>query len=431
MSHLHRLKNPAQVVLILSIAMGFSQSALAEAPNQKRYTISAITSHSSISVPSGTLQMWANSINNLGQIVGGEIRQNSNGENYVAAYQMHNSQITYLDFGSVNSDARDINDAGQIIGGTWGVGSGSSDRKSVLFNNGTTTVLSGTNLSSRPLGEIYATDINNRGDIVATQYYSYVYWDGSTGETYQARGAFPLLFKNGVATALPNPFHQSPYAYAVGINDNGDFLGAGLESDYTNAQLGYMIVDGSMSTISPNGYSSYSVMPQDINNQGQVVGQADFWSTGGMANSAFFYDKGLATNLRTFDGIIDDSDRDASAALAINDKGQIVGYSNSPAHDGSKAAFLYEDGTMINLNDYLKPELDWQLTRATDINELGQIIGVGFKNGVLTSYLLTPTELTQVPLPASAWLFVSGLAAIIAARRKQKNLNNSSPTAIC
>jgi probable HAF family extracellular repeat protein len=130
----------------------------------------------------------------------------------------------------------------------------------------------------------------------------------------------------------------------------------------------------------------------------------------------------VSTNLRTFDGIINDSDWDASAALAINDQGQIVGYSNSPAHDGTKAAFLYEDGEMINLNDYLKPELDWQLTSATDINELGQIIGVGLKNGVLTSYLLTPTELTQVPLPASAWLFASGLAAFIAARRKQKNL---------
>lgn len=368
--------------------------------------------------------MWANGINNLGQIVGGEIRQNASGENYVAAYQMHNNQITYLDFGNVNSDARDINDAWQIIGGAWGTGSSASNRTSVLYNNGTATVLTANNLSNRPLGEIYATDINNRGDIVATQYYSYNYWDISTGETTQARGAFPLLFKNGVATGLPNPFNHSPYAYAVGINENGDFLGAGLESNNTNAQLGYMIVNGSLRAVSPNGYSSYSVEPQDINNQGQVVGKADFWSTGGMANSAFVYSNGVATNLRTFDGIINDSDWDASAALAINDQGQIVGYSNSPAQDGTKAAFLYEDGEMINLNDYLKPELDWQLTSATDINELGQIIGVGLKNGVLTSYLLTPTELTQVPLPASAWLFGSGFAAFLAVMRKRKRLNS-------
>lgn len=424
MSYFHLIRYPAQAMLFSTFVIATSQYASAESLNQNRFIISAITSNNSASNTAGTLQMWANGINNLGQIVGGEIRQNANGENYVAAYRMHNNQITYLDFGNVNSDARDINDAGQIIGGAWGTGSSASNRTSVLYNNGTATVLTANNLSNRPLGEIYATDINNRGDIVATQYYSYNYWDISTGETTQARGAFPLLFKNGVATGLPNPFNHSPYVYAVGINENGDFLGAGLESNNTNAQLGYMIVNGSLRAISPNGYSSYSVEPQDINNQGQVVGKADFWSTGGMANSAFVYSNGVATNLRTFDGIINDSDWDASAALAINDQGQIVGYSNSPAQDGTKAAFLYEDGEMINLNDYLKPELDWQLTSATDINELGQIIGVGLKNGVLTSYLLTPTELTQVPLPASAWLFGSGFAAFLAVMRKRKRLNS-------
>ncbi len=427
MSHVLRLKNPAQALLILSFAIGSTQSALADTTNQNRYTISAISSSSSSNVSSGTLQMWANSINNLGQIVGGEVRQNANGEKYVAAYQMHNNQITYLDFGNVNSDATDINDIGQIIGDAWGSTSTPSNPKSVVYQNNTISVLDTSNLFTDRRGRLKATDINNQGEISATQDFG----DSTTGYL----GSAPVIFKNGIAQSIyknadgsttPDPFYGTRRAEATALNDNADIVGFGDADGIYFLANAYLLADGKIDIFAlqeHRGFHDFS-SASDINNHRQVVGTSFDIYDNQYSDFAYIYQDGVITNLGSFDGAVDITDWETSAALAINDKGQVVGYAYSPSHDGTNAAFLYENGEMINLNDYLKPELDWQLTSATDINELGQIIGVGLKNGVLTSYLLTPTELTQVPLPASAWLFVSGLAAFIAARRKQKNLRN-------
>jgi probable HAF family extracellular repeat protein len=70
---------------------------------------------------------------------------------------------------------------------------------------------------------------------------------------------------------------------------------------------------------------------------------------------------------------------DYSYAYALNDTGQIVGFSYvSPS---SIHAFLYKDGQMRDLNALIPQDSGWTLEFAWAINTAGQIVGEGAING--------------------------------------------------
>jgi probable HAF family extracellular repeat protein len=101
-------------------------------------------------------------------------------------------------------------------------------------------------------------------------------------------------------------------------------------------------------------------------------------------------------------------------AEAINNAEQVVGYSQGGSM-GSRG-FLWENGTIYDLNDLLLDGEGWKLGTAYDINELGQIVGVGTNpSGEQCGYLLTP-----VPEPATlSLLAVGGLMALVRRRRRK------------
>src|SRR5713226_6020991 len=80
----------------------------------------------------------------------------------------------------------------------------------------------------------------------------------------------------------------------------------------------------------------------------------------------------------------------ASAALGLNNRGQIVGTGEV---QGQVHAFLLEDGQSVDLNDRLLPKSGWELQQATFINDEGQIVGAGLHEGKFALYFLTPEEL--------------------------------------
>ncbi|MCA9449227.1 MAG: hypothetical protein KC931_19060, partial [Candidatus Omnitrophica bacterium] len=56
-------------------------------------------------------------------------------------------------------------------------------------------------------------------------------------------------------------------------------------------------------------------------------------------------------------------------------------------------AFLYEKGSFYDLNAALSWNSEWdRLLYATDINDRGQIIGVGLFGGKEQGFLMTPAE---------------------------------------
>ncbi len=142
------------------------------------------------------------------------------------------------------------------------------------------------------------------------------------------------------------------------------------------------------------GYNSWG---RDINNAGQIVGEADTArsDTAVASTHAFLWQDGQMTDLGTLGG-------DFSAASGINDDGVIVGWASDA--DGKRRAFVYRDGQMYNLNDLvctrtaegltIVPNI--VLTEARDINVNGWIVGWGTVRGSDTQenrgFLLIPID---------------------------------------
>lgn len=103
-----------------------------------------------------------------------------------------------------------------------------------------------------------------------------------------------------------------------------------------------------------------------INNLGQIVGQSEVPGTPPQPH-AFLYSGGVMTDLGTLGG----GEIPNSSALAINNEGQIVGYSTvSNGEPGTVHAFLYQNGIMSDLG-----ALGTNSSKAYAINDLGQIVG--------------------------------------------------------
>ena len=127
-----------------------------------------------------------------------------------------------------------------------------------------------------------------------------------------------------------------------------------------------------------------------LNERGDVVGFSNVSKADG-ANfnaRAFLWTRGRGIqDLGTLPG---DS---LSQALGINEQRQIVGISCT-AGFASCRAFLWERGVMMDLNDFVPDDYADHLYTANDINNLGQITGYTVKAGTEDSlaFLALPLE---------------------------------------
>jgi len=89
----------------------------------------------------------------------------------------------------------------------------------------------------------------------------------------------------------------------------------------------------------------------------------------------------------------------SSEALAINNLGQVVGWSELATKD--RHAFLFDQGRMIDLNNLIDPSSGWVLRNATAINDRGQIAGSGLHKEKFPAFLLNPIA-ESAPVRAAA-----------------------------
>lgn len=75
-----------------------------------------------------------------------------------------------------------------------------------------------------------------------------------------------------------------------------------------------------------------------------------------------------------------------SVAGGLNASGQVAGGSGVLF----SCAFLYSKGKMVDLTARLPAGSGWKLTKATGINDSGQICGSGTINDHIHAFLLTP-----------------------------------------
>ncbi|MHC4787350.1 MAG: DUF3466 family protein, partial [Planctomycetota bacterium] len=86
-----------------------------------------------------------------------------------------------------------------------------------------------------------------------------------------------------------------------------------------------------------------------------------------------------------------------SIARAVNNRGQIVGEAMCIASGAPKAAFLWRDGVMYNLNDLIPGGSGLDLRSALDINDAGQIVGYGITpDENIHGFLLEPNLIGDI-----------------------------------
>jgi probable HAF family extracellular repeat protein len=276
------------------------------------------------------------------------------------------------------------------------------------------------NLGTLGGNESLAVGMNNRGQIIgiATNEvpdpFPFPFGLGFQGTQQRAflweKGAMQDLGTLGGPDAAPG----------AAMNERGQVTGASYTSFTPNPASGLPTIDpflwenGKMIDLgSLGGTSGFGLA---VNNRGQVAGQSNL--AGDIASHAFLWDGGVLRDLGTLGGtfstpawLSDAGDavggattpddqlfhaslwRDGritdlgtlkgdcfSEALAINSKSQIVG--QSFACDGSTSeAFLWEDDSMVDLNTLIPRNATLQLLLAQNINDLGEIAGVGVPPG--------------------------------------------------
>jgi probable HAF family extracellular repeat protein len=291
--------------------------------------------------------------------------------------------------GGYESLAAGVNSRGQVVGladngvpDDYSIVGLPTQSRAFLWQKGTMQ-----DLGTLPGGtDAVALFVNERGQIVGQSY---------TGDSVPAPvsgtcGDFPLtphgfLWNNGKMVDLGTLGGRCTSTYA--LNNRGQVVGQStLPGDQTSHP--YIWDRNGMRDLGAlggtYGYASW------LNDAGAVVGLAT--PQGDQALIAFLWKHGAISNLGVLPG------NRCSGANAINSQVQIVGASGfyaadffADCNDPVEHAVLWENGTILDLNNFVPPGYDLTLNEATSINDRGEISGFGtLADGSQHAFLLIP-----------------------------------------
>ena len=159
-----------------------------------------------------------------------------------------------------------------------------------------------------------------------------------------------------------------PYGVAGGISENGRIVGvlnASATGDDDDALAVIFSPDGPVDLGLPLSYAQY------VNNRGDILGT----SVGGP-----YYGEGVLWR----DGQIMQL---PITPTGMNEAGDVVGFENQ---GWPRRAKLYSGGTLMDLSERVPSNSGWELWQALDINDRGEIAGLGLWRGELAGFVLTP-----------------------------------------
>jgi probable HAF family extracellular repeat protein len=255
--------------------------------------------------------------------------------------------------GGPDSKAFALNDSAVAAG--WSDADANGNNQHATIWNGTTGSDLGT--LGGPGSEAYG--INNAGQVVGGS-------DVDSAFTFHAF-LYDGAQMNDLGTLGGN------FSEAFGINDAGQVVGDSSLPGET-VQHAFLYDGTQMNDLGTLGGSTSQA--KAINQLGDVVGSSK--TSGLQLDHAFLYTSDA--------GMMDLGALGASSqALALNNLDQVVGLSNNHA-------FIYDSGTMTDLNTLLPAGSTWTLLAATGINDVGQITGYGMPgNGsTIHAFLMTP-----------------------------------------
>jgi len=263
--------------------------------------------------------------------------------------------------GDIYSVASGINESGEVVGYHF-----TADFRLLAFRYSDTGGVE----DILPVGNgmfTFGLAINDLGDVVGMSMLP-------TGESVGFRAARSL-------PAVPLP----PFTQVCGINNDGAVAGHGLAPLSTVQHAYRMDAAGTLTEIAsfngPDGVSDACA----IDENGRFGGQA----ADGAVRHAFAYTPNGLANLDPFGST--SSNTQSIAA------GRSVGFYEV---QGSTRAFMHSDVTgSVDLNTLIAPGTDWVLLSADGVNKAGQIVGSALKNGVQTTYRLSPAAAAKDTTP--------------------------------
>ena len=171
----------------------------------------------------------------------------------------------------------------------------------------------------------------------------------------------PVIWEKGEVQTLPM-VGSDPDAVAYGINNQGQAVG--YSGTCTAANHAVLWRNGTAVPLPDLGEGALAFF---INERGEIVGEVG--SPDGSAYAALWKD-GKITNLGTLPG-------DAAAlATGINNNGQVVGSTIDSNNDWSHG-IIWENGEMKDLNTMFPADSNLYITMANEINDRGQVSGMG------------------------------------------------------
>jgi len=277
--------------------------------------------------------------------------------------------------GSTSNIAVGINDKGEVLG-NWTTSAGQA--RGYVYSRGSFRQLNG--VGGRPTRYV---DINNAGYILAA----------ATPPTTDPAGANPLAYlrapngsyRNIGALPYPNPTTQ-PEA----LNNRNQVTGE--SGTLILPEIPFYAFVWTNGVIRQLG--SFGATPNyglDINDRGQVAGYT----------STATFREALATIwTHGRPQLIDTRPAGAyrfSTAQAINNHGHVVGNSNN------LGPYVYRGRRMESLNALIDRRSGWNISFSRGINDAGQIVADGFRNGVQYAVrldLIRPHALGAAPVEA-------------------------------
>ena len=345
------------LVLTALIFLGIVIPQPAEA-QQPAYTITDLGTF-------GGAQSAAFSINNSGQVAG--FAETVDGRSQAFVYT-DGTLFNLGTLGGFDSYAYRISDSGFVIGRANNA-SGKNRAFVAILNSSMFDISS----LDRMLGGSFsvALGVNGLGQVVG-------YFHSAAAHMASRNRVF--LYSNQQVTDLGTFGGEDGIVTA--INDSGQMAGNyGTEPKADYAERTAFLYSGGK-VINLGTLGGKTTTATDLNNAAQVVGYSQIRSG---EYRAYIYSGGALTDLGVLQG------GTQSLAYGINNSGQVVGASDSAAAS-TLHAFIYSGGRMRDLNSLIPANSGWVLTEAREINNSGQIVGNGIKDGHPRGFLLTPVK---------------------------------------